>query len=777
MNINHVLPNPSITSLGKHPPVNTNIKTMALPVRDKKHVSPIESNLEGFGGQFYHNNMVPFHSGKVKQNLNVCSSKLNYLPGSSSEPRVKKIEQPNMFALKENIVNTNNSNAHNFKSKVQLPAYHNNTVPVEQVKVAPALGSGYDSKGADGFHSLYRPEHKTIDKLHVKPKMTGLEGRIITGLKSENRGIIGKVNKNSQEQVYENRSDYSSVIGNIVSKIRNVFSVDETRRSEIGHNERIGNADGVTKKIVNKENAPMFKCDREIIYNTRTGNASLNNKKHIIGIQDKIRKTHRESYEDSTFAGSVSNTAKQQMQLMDKQKQTIRETTEDKSITGTMKGHSANQATLMDQARPTLRQTTESESRTGNVQNGESKGSYVSDGVDAPNTIREEMTEETRAGHIGQRESTGNYVSDGINAPDTMRQETENSYRLGDVGGLEFAGHTFDLDDKLDDTMREMLQKEGILTGAASAHKVGLEDDARPTIRQETGLSTVTGNIGASKENSYFANEQDARPTLRESTGELSTTGGIGTLTQAATKMHLQDEARHTLKEVTEDKTTTGHLAQNSKGTAQVQDEIRPTMRENTESSTITANPDMHKSAYAVLPDKMKSTIREVTGDKTVTGNMGNIYELGTLGPQDELRHSLREDTALQSITPAPDGKAGQDAYLLSEYEVLHTLKEDTLNEDYLGQKGSSDKTKSMDKLQYENAKTNDLVEKTLTNRDMNYQGNKNSLDSSQYVLQHNNRGISEVETPLLIGKIPVNSIPDTNNMGMFESYNKDKSY
>ena len=31
MNINHVLPNPSTTSLGKHPPVNTNIKTMALP--------------------------------------------------------------------------------------------------------------------------------------------------------------------------------------------------------------------------------------------------------------------------------------------------------------------------------------------------------------------------------------------------------------------------------------------------------------------------------------------------------------------------------------------------------------------------------------------------------------------------------------------------------------------------------------------------------------------------------------------------------------------------
>ena len=110
-------------------------------------------------------------------------------------------------------------------------------------------------------------------------------------------------------------------------------------------------------------------------------------------------------------------------------------------------------------------------------------------------------------------------------------------------------------------------------------------------------------------------------------------------------------------------------MPQNSKGTAQVQDEIRPTMRENTESSTITANPDMHKSAHAVLPDKMKSTIREVTGSKTVTGNMGNIYELGTLSPQDELRHSLAED-GLQSITPAPDGKAGQDAHLLSEYDV-----------------------------------------------------------------------------------------------------------
>ena len=40
-------------------------------------------------------------------------------------------------------------------------------------------------------------------------------------------------------------------------------------------------------------------------------------------------------------------------------------------------------------------------------------------------------------------------------------------------------------------------------------------------------------------------------------------------------------------------------------------------------------------------------------------------------------------------------------------------IKDNTLNEDYLGQKGSSDKTKSMDKLQYENVKTNDLVEKT----------------------------------------------------------------
>lgn len=767
MNYNQVLPNPSITSLGAHPPLNPNVNTLSVPARTKKELSPLEANLDGFGGQFYHNNMVPFHSGKVKQNVNVCTSKLSYMAGSSSEPRKKKVEQVNIFKPIHNKVSTHNSNQHNFKDKIAKPAYHKNAVPVEKVLVGPALNKGYDEKGSDGFHPMFRPTYKTVDQLNVKEKMTGLKGRVIAGKISENRGILGKVEKRGPEQVYENSIDYSNILGKLVSSIRNIFHVDETRRSiTTSKSSRLGNAESIVKKIVNVDNAPEFKCDRQIIFKSRTGNTAVQSLGNYVSDGYVAPETIRQTTEHFTVTGPVSNISRQQSQLQDEAKQTIRQTTEKLSLTGPVSNISKQQVQLQDKAKSTIRESTEESTITGTIDKTESMGTYVSDGIIAPNTLRETTEESTITGSIDNTGAMGTYVSDGIVAPNTIRETTEDAYRLGGIGGLERGHHTIDLDTKLDSTMREMMQKEGIVTGTLKGHKVALEDEAKHTLRETTEQSTVLGSIVSDNKSTYINNGQEAKNTLRQTTEGLSLTGAVGTMTNMANTASLQDQARHTIRESTEESTVVGSVSNYEKNTMGLQDEMRPTIRESTTTTTKSSSIDTNKSGYAVLPEKLRSTLRESTENLSKLNNIQKISEVGQSRLLDEVRHSIKEDFVDKTHTSAPNAKASQDGYLIAEHEVLHTLKEDSLMEDYLGQGDASYYMKPINHEQYENAETNSFKEKTLENREMAFQGEKMHVLPEQLNVQCNKKSKSEVELPMIMGKMPNTSIPNQSNLG-----------
>jgi len=136
------------------------------------------------GNYFEHNNMTPYFGGNNRgttKDANSYEGLLDSYTGTGSQ-EISKQEQSPLFAPDDNVQWAHGTpNQTDFvKSRINPSMKMANVNPFEEKQVAPGLGLGYTTEGADGFNSgmmnreSWQP--KTVDELRVdsNPRASGI---------------------------------------------------------------------------------------------------------------------------------------------------------------------------------------------------------------------------------------------------------------------------------------------------------------------------------------------------------------------------------------------------------------------------------------------------------------------------------------------------------------------------------------------------------------------------------------------------------------------------
>jgi hypothetical protein len=155
----------------------------------------------------FHNNMVPFFGGSLKQNVdnNKSFNILDKHTGNDRDLQTHKMETPSFFEpVKQNIYGTK---ADQDRSRFYQSNKKNNIVPLPQIKEAPLP--------PDAF----RGQYKTINQLQVKQRVTNRMADPIEGNKAVLVSQPLAYNKNRPETAY-------------VSGIQRTFVRGKTKQSQ-----------------------------------------------------------------------------------------------------------------------------------------------------------------------------------------------------------------------------------------------------------------------------------------------------------------------------------------------------------------------------------------------------------------------------------------------------------------------------------------------------------------------------------------------------------------
>ena len=199
---------------------------------------------------FKHNNMQPFLKGNITQNTDIYSDsgKVSRDTGVGGYYFRKK-EVENFFQPNVENINGNQENVSFLQDRIEVSKIFNNTLPFEQVKVAPGLNKGFTSTGSGGFQqadTLNYAQPKPIEEL--RSKVNQKESFFEIPIKAAPKGIdkLGEITpfmKNKPETVYEQSSEnWFKTTGAITkNSIRPVLALKEPTKQS-GHIEYKGNA-------------------------------------------------------------------------------------------------------------------------------------------------------------------------------------------------------------------------------------------------------------------------------------------------------------------------------------------------------------------------------------------------------------------------------------------------------------------------------------------------------------------------------------------------------
>ena len=189
----------------------------------------------------FHDNMVPFIKNKNQQNLNLETSmdtKLGHFTGQDRDYRKKKVEVSSFFDLTPN--NTYVYGSPSFTETIGLDRYvpsqkRQGEKPFQDIRVGPGLAAGFTAAPSGGLNQANARDYilpKSVDELRVltKPKLT-YEGRVIAGLKSGQRGLQARVNKNNPDRYYNSTPERGNLSAAVkASKLREKFYMKPTQK-------------------------------------------------------------------------------------------------------------------------------------------------------------------------------------------------------------------------------------------------------------------------------------------------------------------------------------------------------------------------------------------------------------------------------------------------------------------------------------------------------------------------------------------------------------------
>jgi hypothetical protein len=165
---------------------------------------------------FFHNNMVPFFGGTVKQNIEENSNQtlLESFTGNDTNYQQKvELKRDDLFKPVANLSNPygmSNLDGYNLDRYV-VSNLRNNQAPIEPIRVGPGLNQGYTAEGSGGFQQANTLDFvlpKTVDELRVKTKpKVSYEGVVVPGSHIAKPGKVGVVAKNKPDTFYVNGPD------------------------------------------------------------------------------------------------------------------------------------------------------------------------------------------------------------------------------------------------------------------------------------------------------------------------------------------------------------------------------------------------------------------------------------------------------------------------------------------------------------------------------------------------------------------------------------------
>ena len=213
---------------------------------------------------FEHNNMVPFFGSTIRSsqvNANSGESILDNYTGSGSQVITKREMAP-LFTPSENeqwaFGTPNNSDF--YQSRVNPSMRMANVNPFEQKMVAPGLGLGYTTDGANGFNSgvLVRDQwlDRGVDELRTvnKPKASGnvLYGHegpaanfVQNGATTEQMGIMEHHRPDRMFEMFDNNAGTNRLMtttGAEKGQTMRSINIDRETARQVNTSDYVGNA-------------------------------------------------------------------------------------------------------------------------------------------------------------------------------------------------------------------------------------------------------------------------------------------------------------------------------------------------------------------------------------------------------------------------------------------------------------------------------------------------------------------------------------------------------
>ncbi len=616
----------------------------------------------------WHNNMVPFFGGSIKQNVDPLAneSKLSMFTGQWDYSRKQKQEIAPMFAPEKNIKNVYGDNQ--FLEKVNqnidrfIPSLmRTNEAPTEKVYVAPGLNIGYMENPDFGFHDPVRVLPKTTNEIRAKnkPKLTYdkpvLSGKSITqeGTKRLN------VNKNLPELVvYNEKGEHTFGAKSVVAGEtgRPTYLLGRALRSFSKY--LFGNAKDTSAAATQSRSA--YKD---------------NNKKNLFDLKNRQ-------------GPAVAITKRTNVGLSDKAKDTSRKTNVEKN---THQGYFASIYTAVT--------------------------NYL---APAKKTVKETTLSSTKPMNIKTDRKVGILVNPDSKAKNTIRQTTEKNYHSGNLGSTRKAGKVLNTDEKAKTTIRETTELNKYEGNLKTTRKVGKvhnpDEKAKTTVRETTELNNHEGNLKTTRKVGKVHNpDEEAKTTVRETT-ELNNHEGNLKTTRKVGKVHNPDEkAKTTIRETTELNNHEANLTTTRKvGKAYDPDQkAKNTVRQTTEVNSHNGNMgNLEKKQKVYDPeDKPEYTLKDIVKVSDYKGILGNTEKkLKVHDPDDKARYTTRQDALVKNYVGGKGAGQNNGAYEVIDVEAKYTSRQDALIENYKGTAGAEVAAQQDYEAAY-NAETNALKE------------------------------------------------------------------
>lgn len=580
--------------------------------------------------EFTHNNMVPFFGSGITQNLNenMNQTLLEKYTGYDDKTHIEKMEQTNFSDIQKNVFTHENSQSYLVQlDRMESSPYHNNILPVEQVKVGPGTKYTDPVKSTGGYQQdAYRDikYYKDVDDLRVKtnPKES-YEGRIVDGIKEHKRGKMGKLDKNRVDTFYEtNEDNYFKTTGAFLKeKSRPCIDVKDTNRKDPveyqgAPNRNVGS---IKYGAVKKSTKPILDDfgDRNINM-TQQGKGYQNDygKKNIL-----IYNNERDITSTKTYEGNITSYIKSMIvPFTDVFRRSNKEYfVQNPRDFGQMQSTFPSKQTLYNPNNPaktTIKETLVEDTRTGNLKGFEQITTYDPNDV-ARTTIKETLIHDTKLGNFHATSKSVVYDPKEI-AKQTIRET------LGTTDG----------------TVN--------LTGPTKPSVKNYNDIARTTIKETTIDNDTIGIVsGNDRGGGHITNKFKAKHTNKQFTSDNEYIGNPENEQSDGYKT-ASFEAKTTNKEITSDKEYFGTAGNEYDAMMSYDDIYNAVINQTKENLLVKPEPTQNNVKVNAGKDFVHLTNVKMPCNTNTTNNISKIYQ----EPPSKQFVNVTSDKGMDDVNP-----------------------------------------------------------------------------------------------------------------------------